>query len=108
MAKIRNSSMDNWYGNGKQQIFTDDNGDEYTIRNSSMDNWYGDGKQQIVTKRGKNVQLPSANSIFLWISIIAFMIAGGSLIFTLHINPIILIIAFVSMIIDVILGFFKV
>ena len=28
MAKIRNSSTDNWYGEGKWQIFTDDDGKE--------------------------------------------------------------------------------
>ena len=50
MAKIRNSSVDNVYGGGKQQIFTDDNGKEYIIKNSSLDNVYGSGKQKIVTE----------------------------------------------------------
>ena len=108
MAKIRNSSTDNWYGGGKQQIFTDDDGNEYTIRNSSMDNWYGDGKQKIVTKRGEKRYIPYAGTFLIWISIISFVIAGVSLIFMSHINPIFLIIGFAAMFIDVIIGFFKV
>lgn len=51
MGKIRNSSLDNVYGGGKQQIFTDDNGKEYVIKNSSLDNVYGGGKQKIVEER---------------------------------------------------------
>jgi preprotein translocase subunit SecG len=54
MAKIRNSSVDNAYGGGKQQIFTDDNGKEYVIKNSSLDNVYGGGKQKIVKERGSS------------------------------------------------------
>lgn len=50
MTKIKNSSVDNAYGGGKQEIFTDDNGKEYIIKNSSLDNVYGDGKQKIVTE----------------------------------------------------------
>ncbi len=54
MAKIRNSSINNAYGGGKQQIFTDNNGKEYVIKNSSVDNVYGSGKQKIVEERGSS------------------------------------------------------
>ena len=52
MAKIRNSSVNNAFGDGKQQIFTDDNGKEYIIKNSSLDNLYGSGKQKIIVEKG--------------------------------------------------------
>ena len=54
MAKIRNSSLNNVYGSGKQQIFTDDNGKEYVIKNSSVDNFYGSGKQKIIKEKGSS------------------------------------------------------
>lgn len=54
MARIRNSSLNNAYSDGKEQIFIDDTGKEYTIRNSSLDNIYGDGKQKIVKERGSS------------------------------------------------------
>ena len=38
VAKIRNSSQDNVYGGGKEQIFTDNSGKEYIVKNSSLDN----------------------------------------------------------------------
>ncbi len=52
MGKIRNSSLDNVYGDGKQQIYTSDSGKQYRIKNSSLDNVYGDGKQKIVEEVG--------------------------------------------------------
>ena len=54
MAKIRNSSLNNVYGKGKQQIFTDNNGKEYVIKNSSVDNVYGSGKQKIIEEKGSS------------------------------------------------------
>lgn len=54
MAKIKNSSVNNSYGGGKEQIFTDDNGKEYVIKNSSVDNVYGSGKQKIVEEKGSS------------------------------------------------------
>lgn len=66
MAKIRNSSMKNWYGDGHQQIFTDDSGKEYIIRNSAMKEWYGDGHQKIVEEKGSQVTMP------LWLLAILF------------------------------------
>lgn len=54
MAKIRNSSQNNVYGDGKEQIFTDDNGKEYTIKNSSLDNVYGTGKEKRVVESGSS------------------------------------------------------
>ena len=54
MARIRNSSQNNAYGGGKEQIFTDDNGKEYIIKNSSLDNVYGDGKEKRVVENGSS------------------------------------------------------
>lgn len=52
MAKIRNSSQNNVYGSGKEQIFTDNSGKEYIIKNSSLDNVYGSGKEKVVVESG--------------------------------------------------------
>ena len=52
MAKIRNSSQNNIYGGGKEQIFTDNSGREYIIKNSSLDNVYGGGKEKVVVESG--------------------------------------------------------
>ncbi len=54
MGKIRNSSLDNVYGDGKQQIYTSDSGKQYRIKNSSLDNVHGDGKQKIVEEVGSS------------------------------------------------------
>ena len=54
MARIRNSSQNNAYGGGKEQIFTDDNGKEYIIKNSSLDNVYGGGKEKRVVENGSS------------------------------------------------------
>ena len=54
MAKIRNSSQNNVYGGGKEQIFTDNSGKEYIIKNSSLDNVYGSGKEKIVVESGSS------------------------------------------------------
>lgn len=54
MAKIRNSSQNNVYGGGKEQIFIDNNGKEYIIKNSSLDNVYGTGKEKQVIESGSS------------------------------------------------------
>lgn len=54
MARIRNSSLDNFYGEGKQQIITTDDGRSYTIKNSSVNNAYGDGKEKIIVENGSS------------------------------------------------------
>ena len=54
MAKIRNSSQNNVYGGGKEQIFTDNSGKEYIIKNSSLDNVYGTGKEKRVVENGSS------------------------------------------------------
>ena len=54
MARIRNSSQNNAYGGGKEQIFTDDSGKEYIIKNSSLDNVYGGGKEKRVVENGSS------------------------------------------------------
>jgi hypothetical protein len=71
MARIRNSSLDNFYGDGKQKIFTDNDGKEYIIRNSALDNFYGDGKQQIVKEKGSSGGLeeiiPGWVVVLIWV-----------------------------------------
>ena len=54
MGRIKNSTVKNTFGDGYEQIYTDDNGDEYTIRNSSWKNTFGDGyeKEIVKTKSG--------------------------------------------------------
>lgn len=71
MARIRNSSLDNFYGDGKQKIFTDNDGKEYIIRNSALDNFYGDGKQQVVKERSSSGGLEEI--IPWWLAIIIFV-----------------------------------
>ena len=108
MAKIRNSSMKNWYGDGHQQIFTNDDGKEYVIRNSAMDNWYGEGKQLIVEEKNKRTNIPAAgNNILMTITIICLIGAVISIIGGFNFTAPCMIIMFVSIFIDVILGFFK-
>ena len=77
MARIRNSSLDNVYGEGKEQIFTDDNGKEYIIKNSSLNNVYGTGKEKRVVESNSNnnsllVELLS-NIIPNWLQILLFI-----------------------------------
>lgn len=64
MGKIRNSSVDNVYGGGKQQIFTDDSGNSYTIKNSSKDNAFGDGKEKVIVENGSG----SGDGLADWIT----------------------------------------
>ena len=64
MARIRNSSQNNAYGGGKEQIFTDDNGKEYIIKNSSLDNVYGDGKEKRVVENGSSGDSMLADLLF--------------------------------------------
>lgn len=71
MAKIRNSSVNNFYGDGKQQIFTDDNGKEYVISNSSVDNFYGEGKQKKVEERGSSGGLETIIPWWLGVILVA-------------------------------------
>ena len=72
MARIRNSSLDNWYGEGKQQIFTDDSGKEYIIKNSSLDNVYGTGKEKVVVESGESGGIETI--IPWWLTIIIIII----------------------------------
>lgn len=53
MAKIRNSSIPNTYGDGHEKIITMDNGEEYILRNKSIPNTYGDGYEQEIVKRSE-------------------------------------------------------
>ena len=64
MANIRNSSQNNAYGGGKEQIFTSDNGKEYIIKNSSLDNAYGDGKEKRIVENGSSGDSMLADLLF--------------------------------------------
>ena len=72
MAKIRNSSQNNVYGGGKEQIFTDDSGKEYIIKNSSLDNVYGTGKEKVVVESGESGGIETI--IPWWLTIIIIII----------------------------------
>ena len=50
MGKLKNTSTNNAFGEGKEQIYTSDSGKTYRIRNSSLDNVYGTGKEKIITE----------------------------------------------------------
>jgi len=54
MARIRNSSSNNAFGSGKEQILTTDDGKSYTIKNSSRDNAFGGGKEKIIVENGSS------------------------------------------------------
>ena len=71
MSRIKNSSSNNAFGGGKEQILTTDDGKSYTIRNSSLDNFYGDGKQKTITERGSSGGLEEI--IPWWIGVIIFV-----------------------------------
>ena len=48
MGRLKNTSTDNIYGGGKEQLYISDSGKTYRIRNSSTDNIYGGGKEKII------------------------------------------------------------
>ena len=50
MGKIKNSTVKNTFGDGYEQIITNDDGSEYTIRNSSWKNTFGDGYEKEIVK----------------------------------------------------------
>jgi hypothetical protein len=50
MGKLRNTSTNNTFGGGKEQIYTSDSGKTYRIRNTSTENVYGGGKEKIITE----------------------------------------------------------
>lgn len=54
MAKIRNTSARNIYGDGYEQEITLDNGEQYIVKNSSARNIYGDGYEKEIVKKGTN------------------------------------------------------
>lgn len=68
MAKIRNSSLNNVYDEGKEQILTTDDGKSYTIKNSSINNVYGDGKEKIIVENGSSGGLEDI--IPWWVTVI--------------------------------------
>lgn len=115
MARIRNSSQDNLYGEGKEKIITLDNGEEYVIRNSAMPNLYGDGREQIIEKRGTqaplkyNKTLVGISGIMLLLSALCFII--GLFVLKsesfLHLALIFFILMLVITAIDSIINFFK-
>ena len=54
MAKIKNSSARNIYGDGYEQEITLDNGEQYIIKNSSARNIYGNGYEKEIVKKETN------------------------------------------------------
>lgn len=54
MGKLRNTSTNNAFGGGKEQIYTSDSGKTYRIRNASTNNVYGDGKEKIITEESSS------------------------------------------------------
>lgn len=108
MARIKNSMTDNVYGGGKEQILTTDDGRSYVIKNSATRNVHGGGYEKEIKECGSSDYIGACNPILMTIIV--------SLIILLLINfnwnnPIIyricMIGIIVSVIIDVLLGFFS-
>ena len=113
--RIRNSSLDNLYGDGKEKIITLDNGEEYVIRNSATPNLYGDGHEQIIEKRGTQAPL-KYNKTLVGLSGIIFLLSALCFImglfilkseFVLNLSLIFFIAMLAITAIDSIISFFK-
>ncbi len=50
MAKIKNTNIPNYYGDGNQQEVTMENGEKYIIRNTNIPNYFGGGYQKEIVK----------------------------------------------------------
>lgn len=74
MGKLRNSSTNNAFGEGKEQIYTSDSGKTYRIKNSSVNNAYGEGKEKIIEETG-NVGGGLAEIIPGWVVVLIWIIA---------------------------------
>ena len=72
MATIRNSLIDNVFGDGKEKIVTLDNGDKYVIKNTCVKNVFGDGYEQKIEKI--NTSSYSSNEPTTLFSILAIIL----------------------------------
>ena len=75
MGKIKNSTVKNTFGDGYEQIITNDDGSEYTIRNSSWKNTFGDGyEKEIVKTKASNSEGKFEDIIPGWLTVIIIII----------------------------------
>lgn len=75
MGKIKNSTVKNTFGDGYEQIYTDDNGNEFTIKNSSVKNTFGDGyEKEIVKTKSGNSEGKLEDVIPWWLTVIIIVI----------------------------------
>ena len=75
MGRIRNSTVKNTFGGGYEQIYTDDNGNEFTIKNSLWKNTFGDGyEKEIVKTKSGNSDCKIEDIIPWWLTVIIIII----------------------------------
>ena len=75
MGKIKNSTVKNTFGDGYEQIYTDDNGNEFTIKNSSVKNTFGDGyEKEIVKTKAGNSESKLEDIIPTWLGLVIIAI----------------------------------
>ncbi len=75
MARIKNSTFKNTFGDGYEQIITNDDGSEYTVRNSSWKNTFGDGyEKEIVKTKAGNSESKLEDSIPTWLALVIIAI----------------------------------
>lgn len=107
MGKLKNSSCDNAFGGGKQQIYTDDSGKEYIIRNSAADNVFGTGKEKIIEEKGKSSTIPCGGSIFCYIAIALLIIGIVTIVKGWEYSYLFLFAFMALLVLDVIISIFK-
>ena len=76
MGKIKNTSVDNVHGGGKEQVYISDSGKSYRIKNSALDNVHGDGKEKIIVEDGAGDGLANllAEIVPWWVWVIFFIV----------------------------------
>lgn len=75
MGRLRNSTNKNTFGGGYEQIYTDDNGNEYTIKNSPYKNTFGDGcEKEIVKTKSGDSEGKLEDVIPWWLTVIIIVI----------------------------------
>ena len=84
MAKIKNTNIPNFYGEGYKKEVTLDNGEKYIIKNSNIPNYFGEGYQQEIVKKdsyGAGRTYGPISSFFGWLigvpALIIVLIAIG-------------------------------
>lgn len=80
MAKLKNSIFNNQFGNGKEQIFTTDKGESYTIKNSPLHNQFGDGYEKKISK-GNNHDVPFEYIPMFLLIVLPFILGAFGLTF---------------------------